>query len=77
MRLLKMTWKKNSQGKFFIAFLSSINNVFNFRFGKVSKVEIKSKKDIDGHVAQIFAFIDLQCDSGSLSRCISAMGNKE
>ena len=48
-----------------------------FRFGKVSKIEIKNKKDIDGNVAQTFAFIDLQCDSGSLSRCISAMGNKE
>ena len=57
--------------------LLELNFVCDFRFGKVSKVEIKNKKDIDGKVAQTFAFIDLHCDSGSLSRCISAMGNKE
>ena len=58
-------------------FIIKLNLICDFRFGKVSKVEIKSKKDIDGKVAQTFAFIDLQCDSGCLSRCISAMGNKE
>ena len=57
--------------------LLELNFVCDFRFGKVSKVEIKNKKDIDGKVAQTFAFIDLHCDSSSLSRCISAMGNKE
>ena len=54
-----------------------LNFICDFRFGKVSKVEIKTKKDIDGKVAQTSAFIDLHCDSSSLSRCISAMANKE
>jgi len=46
------------------------------KFGTVSKIEIKQKKDIDGNVTQAFAFIDLSVDSGNLIKCISALNNK-
>ena len=50
---------------------------FHCRFGSVSKVEIKTKKDIDGAVVQTFAFIDLKCDNNGVSQCIAAMANKK
>jgi len=45
------------------------------KFGTVSKVEIKTKKDIDGKVIDTFAFIDLGVSDGGLSKCISSLGN--
>ena len=52
------------------------NNLFS-RFGAVSKVEIKTKKDIDGNVAQTFAFIDLKCGEDGVSQYISTIANKK
>ena len=63
-----------------VAFLWKVlrycNNLFS-RFGAVSKVEIKTKKDIDGNVAQTFAFIDLKCGEDGVSQCISTIANKK
>jgi len=46
-------------------------------FGEVSKIEIKTKKDIDGNVAQTFAFIDINCGENGISQCISTIANKK
>ena len=48
-----------------------------FSFGEISKIEIKTKKDIDGNVSQTFAFIDINCRENGISQCISAISNKK
>ena len=47
------------------------------RFGSVSKIEIKNKKDIDGNISQTFAFIDIGVSDSGLSQCISTLANKK
>ena len=51
--------------------------LYYFSFGEVSKIEIKTKKDIDGNVAQTFAFIDINCGENGISQCISTIANKK
>ena len=55
-----------------VAFYNSLT-----RFGSISKVEIKTKKDIDGNVAQTFAFVDISCGESGVSQCIAAIANKK
>ena len=55
-----------------VAFYNSLT-----RFGSISKVEIKTKKDIDGNVAQTFAFVDISCGESGVSQCITAIANKK
>jgi len=47
------------------------------KFGSVSKIEIKNKKDIDGNISQTFAFIDIGVSDSQLSQCISTLANKK
>jgi hypothetical protein len=47
------------------------------KFGSVSKIEIKNKKDIDGQISQTFAFIDIGVTDSGLSQCISTLANKK
>jgi len=47
------------------------------KFGSVSKVEIKNKKDIDGNITQTFAFIDMGLTESGLSQCINTLANKK
>merc|ERR1712106_169210 len=47
------------------------------KFGTVSKIEIKNKKDIDGAISQTFAFIDIGVTDSQLSQCISTLANKK
>merc|ERR1719234_2719806 len=44
-------------------------------FGSVTKVEIKSKRDIDGEVTETFAFIDLGSGDRGLADCIAGLNN--
>jgi len=45
------------------------------KFGSVTKVEIKSKRDIDGEVTETFAFIDLGSGDRGLADCIAGLNN--
>jgi len=45
------------------------------KFGAVTKVEVKTKKDIDGKVKDTFAFIDLGVSSVGLNKCITTLAN--
>jgi len=47
------------------------------KFGSVSKIEVKNKKDIDGQISQTFAFIDISVTDTQLSQCISTLANKK
>jgi len=47
------------------------------KFGSVSKIEVKNKKDIDGKISQTFAFIDISLTDTQLSQCISTLANKK
>jgi len=45
------------------------------RAGEVRKVEIKTKRDIDGQVSETFAFLDLATDDAGLASLLSTMAN--
>jgi len=45
------------------------------KFGSVSGVEIKHKKDIDGRPTQTFGFIDMVMTDANLNNCITTLSN--
>jgi len=45
------------------------------KFGSVSKIEVKCKRNIDGEVTETFAFVDLSSTEDGLAHCISKLNN--